>query len=76
MRKRVARKIGKRITAGASCPRRNGCGYTEGTRARACALLYPRAQLPRIEHFGPSSFNECYAIFKQMNDLLTWAALR
>jgi hypothetical protein len=43
-------KIKKRINAGVQCPRRDGRGYTEGTRARACAKLHPcQRPLPRID---------------------------
>lgn len=62
MRRRVAKKIEKRINAGAQCPRLNGRGYREDTRAKAAARLYPRLGR-RLESFGPSPLTECYAIW-------------
>lgn len=72
MRRRVARKIAKRINAGAACPRMNGRGYPEGTRLRAVAKLYPGTgtgnvvRLLRSLHHGdttPPDSMSCIELF-------------
>lgn len=51
MNRRIARKIAKRINAGAQCPRRHGRGYTEATRYRAHHKLVPHQTGGVVESF-------------------------
>lgn len=69
MRRRVARKVAKRINAGAPCPRVDGCGYREGTRRRAHAKLRggplgPWLVTPLELPYGPSLMSEAYRLFR------------